>query len=80
MIHVTSLLHDMYSRDPDLRLREARGERIVKPGPQTMIPHQALLNKDKFLPGAAAIAVDFKKFVCLSCQKYRESLNRPVCV
>ena len=70
----------MSSRDIVRRLGETRSGGNTKPGRQTMIAHPSLPKKDNLLRDAAAMAVDFSKFDCLSSQNHGEPLCEPVCV
>ena len=68
----------MSSRYVVRRQGEACSGGIAMYGRQVMVAHQTLRNKDHFLRGASAMAVDFDKFGSLSDPKYREAIVEPL--
>ena len=79
LFQVTSPFHNMSSRNFDLCLGESWGGRIARTGCQAMISHQPLSSRDNFYRGAAAMAIDYSKFSCLSGQKYEKSFDKSAC-
>ena len=70
----------MSSGDDVRRYSGVQSGRIVKSERRAMIAHDMTLNKDYFLRGASAVAVDFSKFGIVSGKKYEEPLVDTVCV
>ena len=79
VIRITSPLLIVSLPDLDLQLREIRRKRIVKRELLAMINPPLSYSQENLLRDAASMAIYFRRFGCLSSQKYVESLGETVC-